>query len=65
MMIKRGQVFIRGKNKDGRWDHIDVLDLDEISFRAWVVGCLMAAGVVCGLREVEGEDIIPQEKAQP
>ena len=33
----RGRVFVEGRLLDGGWGQIDVVDLDELSFRGWVV----------------------------
>lgn len=57
--MKKGQVFVRAKNKDGRWDNIDVLDLDQPSFNAFVTEQLFRAGLVTGIKPeyVEGEEI--------
>jgi len=55
--MKRGQVWIRGTDARGEnWGAIDVLDLDDESFRAWVVSMLLRLGVVVSLK-TEGEDI--------
>ena len=36
-MISRGQVFVQAQDDSGRWGNADVFDLDDESFRAWVV----------------------------
>lgn len=47
--MKRGQVFVRARDVNGKWYSADVLDLDDASFRAFVVGQLHRAGLVFGL----------------
>lgn len=55
--MKRGQVWIRASNAEGtKWGTVDVLDLDDDSFRVWVVDKLALMGRVIALR-VDGEDI--------
>lgn len=41
-------VAVRGIRTDGSFGDIDVLDLDDESFRCYVVDCLSRAGVVEG-----------------
>jgi hypothetical protein len=57
--VKRGQIFVRAKNADGRVESADVLDLDEESFRVFVLDVLMRNGLVTSLKHeyVEGEHI--------
>jgi len=55
--MKRGEVWIRGTDARGEnWGAIDVLDLDDESFRVWIVDMLIRLGVVVTLK-TEGEDI--------
>lgn len=63
--MKRGQVFVRATDETGRWGTVDVLDLDEDSFRAFVVETFVRAEVVTSIREemVEGERIRYRAKA--
>jgi hypothetical protein len=49
--MKRGQVFVRAQDPDGRWHTADVLDLDQPSFNAWVTDVLFRAGLIVGLRD--------------
>lgn len=58
-MLRRGQVFVRAKDQAGRWGTCDVLDLDEVSFRAWVVDVLRRHGMVAALKDdyVAGEGV--------
>ena len=44
--MKRGQVWVRAKDANGEWGTADVLDLDEVSFRAFVIDVLMRVGLV-------------------
>lgn len=42
IMIAKNQVFVRALNPDtSSWESVDVLDLDEISFRSWLIGMLV------------------------
>jgi hypothetical protein len=52
-------VFVRAVDDTGRWGTSDVLDLDDESFRVFVAGMLMRAGIACGLADdyVEGAHI--------
>ena len=45
-MIEKGQVFVRAINKDGRWDTVDALDLDDESFRRFILDKLCDMGVI-------------------
>lgn len=52
--MKRKQVFVRAKIEVGEkvyWVNADVFDLDEESFRAFVVGMLFRAGAVVGIKD--------------
>lgn len=40
-MIERGQVFIRAQDEDGKWGSFDILDLDEDSWRRWVLAWMV------------------------
>lgn len=57
--MKRGQVFVRAQDPNGKWGNADVLDLDDDSFKAFVVSQLIQAGFVVGLHPqfVEGDEI--------
>lgn len=50
-MIKRGQIFVRALLSGGRWVTIDALDLDDESFRLFVLGTLFRHGLLTGLRD--------------
>ncbi len=52
-MIERGQVLVMGKNKDGNRRPIDVLDLDDESFRRFVVSVLTDSGLVLKIHKDE------------
>ena len=62
--MKRGQCFVLGQRRSGKWDNIDVLDLDEESFRAFVLEKFCDLHVVVSFREEAGpgETIIYKEK---
>ncbi len=57
--MKRGQAFVRAQDPSGKWHAADVLDLDEASFRAFVLDMLHRVGVLHILKDevVEGDDI--------
>lgn len=62
-MARREQVFVRALNKDGKWDSVDIFDLDDTSFRALIIDKLMDVGLLVGLKdEMAGNEIIPIEK---
>lgn len=62
--MKKGQVLVRAKNKEGEWTYVDVLDLDDRSFKAFILDRLFKNGLVAGLKEetIEGERITLYEK---
>ena len=41
MIINRGDVLVRANDPDGTWGNVDVLDLDEESFRRWIAGLII------------------------
>jgi len=47
--MKRGQVFVRAEDENGRRGTVDVLDLDEESFRVLVIDTMVAAGLLVGI----------------
>ena len=55
--MKRGQVFVRAKNKKGKWDSHDVLDLDDESFKIFIIDILFRNQLVAGIQDdfVDGE----------
>jgi hypothetical protein len=57
--MKPGMVFVRAENDSGQPVIGDALDLDEQSFRAFVLQSLWNAGVVAAMNpdEVNGPDI--------
>jgi len=59
-MMKKGQVFVRAKMNDGSWGNVDILDLNDESFRAFIIQKFIDIGIVCAIKDefVEGEDII-------
>lgn len=58
-MIQRGQVFIRAKTSDDRWASVDVLDLDEESFKRFVLTKLVEFGYVCAVGLTKDAQEIP------
>ena len=46
MVIKRNQVKVVARRVNGRQGEVDVLDLDSVSFRAWLVSTLIRAGII-------------------
>ena len=65
--MKRLQVFVRAKSPSGRWHSADVLDLDDASFRAFVMDVLFGAGLVCGIKpeRVDTEEIKLRSLGEP
>ncbi len=62
-MISRGQVFVRGIKANGSPGSVDVLDLDEISFRAFVLDMLMRRGAVVAVEgSLAGESVVYRER---
>jgi len=62
--MKYEQVFVRAVTKNGDWDAVDVLKLDDASFRAFVIDVMLRAGFLAGIQPefVEGPDITYVEK---
>ena len=61
--MRRQQVFVRAIKANGKWGSVDVFDLDDESFRAFVVKRLWASGQIVILRDdVAGEVVILKEK---
>ena len=63
MKMKRGQVIVRGANKEGKSRLVDVLDLDDESFRAYVVDRLICGGLVIPSNKVASLPIRYKERA--
>jgi len=55
-MVKRGQVLVRAK-ANGDYVTADILDLEQDSFNAFMVGALMKLGAVHGTKETEREEV--------
>lgn len=55
--MKKDQVFVRARLANGKIAVCDVLDLDDESFRAFVIDVLFRHGLVFGIRDVLGEPI--------
>ena len=49
--MKRGQVFVRAQTPSGKWVSADVLDLDEQSFKLFVLDRMIHFGMVTILRD--------------
>ncbi len=62
--MKRGQVFVRARSKRGKWESVDVLDLDEESFKAFVIEKFRQHEMVSGLKDeyCDGEQIELRER---
>ena len=45
-MIERGQAFVRAQDQNGKWGSADILDLDEESFRRFVLTILSNLGTI-------------------
>lgn len=57
--MRRGQVLIRAIKANGDWGNVDALDLDEESFRAFVLDRLFMAGLLVRLSNEHTGDIVP------
>ncbi len=57
--MKKEQVFVRAINKEGKWDSIDVLDLDDRSFKAFVIEKFKQHEMVSAIKDeyCDGEQI--------
>lgn len=62
--MKHGQYFVRCKIRE-RWYNVDILDLEEDSFRAVILERLSIGRLLVGIREeyVDGEAI--EAKVKP
>jgi hypothetical protein len=61
--MRRQQVLVRVLKADGKWGSVDALDLDDESFRAFILDRLLKAKVVAGLLdEHSGESVILRER---
>jgi len=49
--MKRGQVFVCGRRRDGSIGNIDALDLDDASFRAFVLDIFVGCGIVVAIKD--------------
>jgi hypothetical protein len=49
-MITRNQVFVRAQDENGKWGAFDALDLDDESFRMFILDKLAALRVVAVLK---------------
>jgi hypothetical protein len=65
--VKRGQVFVRGRLRDGSIGNIDALDLDDASFRAFVLDRFIRWEMVTSIKDefAEGERIEYTERQDP
>ena len=50
-MIHRQQVFVRALDAEDKWGSADILDLDDESFRAFVIRVLVDAELVCAIKD--------------
>jgi hypothetical protein len=64
--VKRQQVFVRAESPSGKWGNHDVLDLEDDSFKAFVIDRLMKAGVVTSIKSefLDGDDIEYKSKVE-
>ena len=59
------EVFIRAKTSDDRWASVNAADLDERSFRLFLLNALAEAGLFVALKsEIPTELKTPLTKAQ-
>ena len=57
--MKRGQILVRAIDKNGNAGLADIFDLEEESFRAYVLSMMIRKGIVTG---VVVEDFVPGDK---
>lgn len=62
--MKRNQVFVRARKADGSFGVVDILNLDDASFRTFITQILFDAGAVVGIfdEHVAGEHIELRER---
>lgn len=56
--MRRRQVLVRAIKVNGDWGNVDVLDLDEESFRAFVLGKLCSGKLVVRISDEHTGDIV-------
>lgn len=56
--MRRRQVLVRAIKADGKWGSVDVLDLDDESFRAFVLDKLYSAGLVVQMSDEHAGDMV-------
>lgn len=56
--MRRRQVLVQAIKADGTWGAVDVLDLDEESFRAFVLQRLHIAGLVVQMSDKHAGEIV-------
>ena len=57
-MIQRGQVFVRAIDPDGRWFSSDALDLNDESFRRFILDRMHVFGMLSVM-------VSPHDKDEP
>jgi len=62
--MKKGQVIVQGITKEGKPGLIDILNLDDESFRAYTIDRLICGGLIIPLqpKDVEGSPIKYKER---
>lgn len=62
--MKRGRVFVKAADEKGRFGTVDALDLDDDSFRAFILDRLVDAQVIIAVPsdDAPGPDIIYRTK---
>jgi len=60
--VRKGQVLVRAIQADGKWGNVDVLNLDEESFRAFVLQRLWIGGLLMRTVDESGEEVILKER---
>jgi len=63
-MINRGQCFVRALDENDKWGAVDVLDLDDESFRRFVVSKMADMGIVTIIVK-EDQEPEPLRKKKP
>lgn len=66
MYYQRGRAHVKGMRLDGSYGDIDVVDLDSVSFHAWVLDRLCALwGESSQIRREGSGEALPYRQRQP
>ena len=58
-VMKKGQIYVRAITPDGELGNVDVLELDDDSFRVFIIDKFVRAGAVVAMKEemIKGDNI--------